>query len=163
MPKNEFAWIYLLEDINDNRYIGSTGETNLTDRLSTHRRDEKEQITGKRCRNCSSMKLNLYNCIIIPLMICSNDKETRKKWESHFINNVYPDCVNEKRLNFDRNEWARNYYHNNKEKRIKYSKDWREKNKEKVNAKRREYYAKNKDKLLQQAKISRKKKLQSSL
>jgi len=68
MPENDRATIYLLEDINDNRYVGSTSEKNINDRLNTHRRDEREHLLGIRHRNCSSMKLNLYECVIIPLL-----------------------------------------------------------------------------------------------
>jgi len=170
MPVNNEAWIYLIEDINDNRYVGSTGEKRLEDRLSTHKRDERNYYFEKRKgKGCSSMKLNLHNSVIIPLMKCENDWDIRKIHESHYINNVYPECVNENRLNFDRkehakkmykiyyrenkemvNEKARIRYQQNKEKKIKQVSLWRDKNKEKVNAKRREYYQKNKEKLCKQ-------------
>ena len=149
MPENDRATIYLLEDINDNRYIGSTSEKNINDRLNTHRRDEREHLLGIRKRNCSSMKLDLYHCNIIPLLECNNDSDTRKKWESYFMNYVYPESVNNKRFKtLDKKQ----YYKDNKE-RIKINNNkWREKNKEKVNAKRREYYQKNKEKILKQKK-----------
>lgn len=147
MPKNDRATIYLLEDINENRYIGSTGERNLNDRLNTHRRDEKEHLLGIRKRNCSSMKLDLYHCNIIPLLECRNIKERRRKWESFFMNVVYPDSVNDRRFeSFDRKE----YYKKNKERIIKSNNIWRDKNREKVNAYRRAYYHKNKEKILKQ-------------
>ena len=166
MPKNEEAWIYLLEDINDNRYVGSTGEKRLEDRLATHKRDERYYNFGIKKGKCSSMKLNLHNVVILPLMKCENNKETRKFHESHYINNVYPECVNENRLNFDRkehakkmskiyyeenkemvNEKARKKYQENREKEIKRVNEWRDKNRERVNAKRREHYHKNKERL----------------
>jgi hypothetical protein len=149
MPRFSRATIYLLEDINDNRYIGSTSEKNINDRLNTHRRDEREHLLGIRNRNCSSMKLNLYECIIIPLLECNNDWDIRRKWESYFMNNVYPECVNDRRFEtLDRKE----YYKKNKE-RIKInSNKWREKNREKANEKRREWYHKNKETILQRRK-----------
>ncbi len=150
MPKNNESWIYLLEDINDNRYIGSTGEKRLEDRLATHKRDEREHLFGIRKRNCSSMKLNLHNSVIIPLMKCENNWEIRKIHERHYINNVYPECVNENRLNFDPEEWGKQYYQKNKEKKIKQANEWRKNNKDKVNARRREYYQKNKEKIKKQ-------------
>ncbi len=152
MPKNNEAWIYLLEDINDNRYVGSTGELKLNDRLSTHKRDEKEHLFGIRNRNCSSMKLNLHNSVIIPLMKCENNKLIRKKHESHYINNVYPECVNTDRLIIDAKEYRKIYYQENREKKIKQASEWRNNNKEKVNAKRREHYQKNKERLCKQSK-----------
>ena len=156
MPKNSDAWIYLLEDINDNRYIGSTGEKRLEDRLSTHKRDERDYKFGKK-KKCSSMYLNLHNCVIIPLMKVNNDKKTRNKWESHFINNVYPECINIYRLP-EPSEYRKQYYQNNRERCIRNANNWREKNKEKVNASRREWYAKNKEKVKEQVRILREKK-----
>lgn len=149
MPKNDRATIYLLEDINDNRYIGSTGELNLNDRLSTHRRDEREHLFGIRNRNCSSMKLDLYHCNIIPLMECNNNWDTRRRWEKYFMNYVYPESVNNKRFQtMDKKQ----YYKDNKEKIMKNNNKWREKNKDRVNAKRREYYHKNKERILERKK-----------
>jgi len=157
MPKNSEAWIYLLEDINDNRYVGSTGELRLENRLSTHKRDERAYNFNKKKKKCSSMNLNLHNCVIIPLMKVNNDKKTRNKWEGHFINNVYPDCINTYRLK-DPKEYRKKYYQNNREKCIIKSINWREKNKERVNAKRKEWYAKNKERVKEQRKILREKK-----
>jgi hypothetical protein len=150
MPKYETATIYLLEDINDNRYVGSTGEQVLEHRLHTHRRDYKEHMFKKRIRHCSSMKLNLYNCVIIELKKVKNDKDTRKYWESHYINNVYPECINTNRLNFDSVKFSKEYYAKNKNKIIKRNTIWRQNNREAYNAQRREYYAKNKEKICQQ-------------
>ena len=143
---NETATIYLLEDINDIRYVGSTSEKDYRNRLSTHKRDKKEDLLKIRKRNCSSMKLDLEHTIIIPLMVVKNDKETRSKWEAHYINNVYPECVNSCRYLGDKGR-KKKYYENNKEKCIKRSKDWKEDNKEKYNEWRRKYYAENKDKI----------------
>ena len=56
--------IYLIEDINDLKYVGSTTQK-LNQRLASHRQDKK---TGK---GCSSSKLNLYNCLIIELERCN--------------------------------------------------------------------------------------------
>jgi len=148
MPKNENATIYLLEDINDNRYVGSTGEKRLENRLSTHKRDEREHLFDICNRNCSSMKLNLHNCAIIPLMTCKNNSVERKKWERHFINNVYPECVNQKKLTFDRKE----YYENNREEIKQKQRAARQKNKEEYNRKNRERYHKNKERILKRRK-----------
>jgi hypothetical protein len=149
MPRFSRATIYLLEDINDNRYIGSTSEKNINDRLNTHRRDEREHLLGIRNRNCSSMKLDLYHCNIIPLLECNNDWDRRRKWESYFMNYVYPECVNNKRFKtMDKKQ----YYKDNKERITIRNNNWREKNKEKVNAKRREYYQNNKERILQRRK-----------
>jgi len=102
--------IYLIEDINDLKYVGST-TMELNTRLSHHRCDKK---SGK--NYCSSSKLNLYNCIITQLERC--DLEQRKERERYWINNI--DCVNELKLNFDQKE----YNENNKEKKKEYDKEY---------------------------------------
>ena len=76
--------IYLLEDINDLKYVGSTGEKYLTSRLATHRRDKK---IGQ---SCSSSKLNLYYSSMT--LLEETDKENRYKREKYWINKI--DCVN---------------------------------------------------------------------
>ena len=95
MPKYGEATIYLLEDINDLQYVGSTAQINIYQRLSTHRRDKKN------CSNCSSGKLNLYNCSMIALETCKNETDIRRQREGYWISQ-YPKCVNTKRLNSTR-------------------------------------------------------------
>ncbi len=110
--------IYLIEDLNDLKYIGSTTQR-LDKRLSGHRYSKKG---GGRC--CSSSKLNLDNCIIIELEQC--DLEQRKERERYWINNT--DCVNQIKLNgLD------------KEKYREYKKEWCEKNKEKIKEYNKDY------------------------
>lgn len=149
---NMSATVYLLEDINDNRYVGSTSEEDYRNRLHTHRRDKKEHSLGKRKGVCSSMKLDLYHCSITPLMKVDNDKEIRKKWEKHYINNVYPECVNTIRFNYDPKQSSKDYYAKNKKKIIKKNLQWRDNNREAYNKKRREYYHKNKEKICKRRK-----------
>jgi len=107
--------IYLIEDINDLKYVGSTTKK-LNDRLTGHRYDKKTRNTY-----CSSSKLNLYNCIIIELERCN--KEDKKERERYWINKI--DCVNQIKLNFDRNEYQKEYDKKNKEQIKEYQKlDW---------------------------------------
>ena len=108
MPRFSRATIYLLEDINDNRYIGSTSEKNLNERLNTHRRDEREHLLGIRKRNCSSMKLNLYECIIIPLLECNNDFSS--ECDEYCEHKIYEDTCRyksecEKNKNENESKW----------------------------------------------------------
>lgn len=145
--KNMTAKIYLLEDINDNRYIGSTSEKRLEDRLSTHKRDQKEVEFGVRKGRCSSMDLDLHYATIILLEEVENDKDIRREREKYYINNVYPECVNKVRFTYDAKANARKYYANNKEKVKERNKKCRAKNPEKYNKTRREWYAKNKDRI----------------
>jgi len=122
--------IYLIEDINDLKYVGSTTQK-LNVRLCGHRSSKNY---GR--ADCSSSKLNLYNCIIILLEQCN--LEDRKERERYWINEI--DCVNKNKLNG-----------RDKEKDKEYRKEWHEKNKEKINERNREYskkyYQKNKEKL----------------
>jgi len=148
---NENATIYLIEDINDLRYVGSTSEKRFEDRLYTHRRDKKE------CKNnCSSAKLNLSYCNITKLKEIKNTKEERDYWESHYINNVYPECVNinrfQKRAKEDVKKYRKEYYKKNREKIIQNVSKYKKENREKINAKRREWYNNNKEKVSKQRK-----------
>ena len=111
--KNKMARIYLLEDINDNRYIGSTSELKLNCRLHTHRRDKKEMEMGKRKNGCSSALLDLHHCSITELKMVENIPELRTHWEKYYINNVYPECVNKLRYDCDKDEVQREYYEKN--------------------------------------------------
>ena len=112
--------IYCIEDINDLKYVGSTGQK-LVDRLSQHRYT---------CRpsKCSSRELNLYNCIIYTLEECVEDQ--RKERERYWINKL--ECVNLHKLNGIDIEKA------NKRKR-EYAKEYRKNNREEVNRKKKEY------------------------
>ena len=106
--------IYLIEDINDLKYVGSTTQS-LNERLSGHKADKK------RNKPCSSSQLNLYNCIIYELEKCNkeNKKEREQYWKDTII-----DCVNERNMVFDSKEWAKQYYQNNKEKKKEYCKEY---------------------------------------
>ena len=118
--------IYLIEDINDLKYVGSTTQK-LNVRLSSHKSDKK---TGR--NYCSSSKLNLYNCIITQLEQCN--LEHRKEREKYWINEI--DCVNQFKLNS-----------RDKEKVTEHKKEYYQKNKEKLKEKKKEYYHKNKEKI----------------
>lgn len=131
--------IYCIEDINDLKYVGSTKQT-LNRRLSGH----------KYLRDCSSSKLNLFNCIIYPLEQC--EESERKDRERYWINKI--DCVNVIKLNWDKNnieyykEYQKHYRENNKDKakeyRKQYDKEYRLKNKDKIREYQKQYYLKNK-------------------
>ncbi len=137
--------IYCIEDINDLKYVGSTKQ-NIERRLSEHRTHQR------RNNNCSSSKLNLYNCIIYQLEEC--EELERKERERYWINKI--DCVNTRKLNgrdmIKRTEYEKQYkkqynkqyYHKNKDK----IKQDRIKNKDKIKEYNKEYqkqyYLKNK-------------------
>tara|TARA_R110002073_G_scaffold163722_1_gene319961 strand:+ start:88 stop:543 length:456 start_codon:yes stop_codon:yes gene_type:complete len=136
--------IYLIEDINDLKYVGST-TMKLNKRLTGHRGDKK---IGK---YCSSSELNLDNCMIIELDHCN--LEDRKEREQYWINKI--DCVNIVKLNGrdkdKKKEYNKEYREKNKEKlkekKKEYDREYREKNKDKLKEYLNEYREKNKDKL----------------
>jgi len=131
MPKYEDASIYLLEDINDLQYIGSTAQRNLYERLSTHKRDKKVQ------KGCSSAQLNLNYASMTLLEKCPNNAEDRKEKERYWIKQ-YPKCVNTKRLDSAR-KWC-DLTEQQKKKRTASNKRWADKNRDKINARRRQNY-----------------------
>ena len=94
--------IYMIEDINDMKYVGSTVKK-LNKRLSDHRYDKR---SGK---YYSSSKLNLDNCIIILLEECN--LEDRKEREGYWINEI--DCVNHYTFNFHKKHYKKQWYINN--------------------------------------------------
>ena len=93
--------IYLLEDINDLKYVGSTGMT-LLKRLDGHRQNKRLDLA------CSSKQLNLENCSIIQLEEC--EKENKREREKFWINKL--DTVNARKMNYDDAKVKRERYHN---------------------------------------------------
>jgi len=112
------VFIYLIEDRNGLKYVGSTCKT-LKRRLAIHRCDKKRDT-----RSCSSEKLDLDNCEISVIEECSED--VRKDREKYHINSI--DCVNTNKGDFDRKSYMRQYLPK-----------YREKNREKNREKLREY------------------------
>tara|TARA_R110002072_G_scaffold293778_1_gene463345 strand:+ start:168 stop:659 length:492 start_codon:yes stop_codon:yes gene_type:complete len=111
--------IYLIEDINDFKYVGSTIQK-LDKRLDGHRSHKRTESVY-----CSSSKLNLDNCIIIELEKCN--EEQRKERERYYINNI--DCVNQKKLNGvdkdKKKEYNKEYKLKNKDKKKEHDKEYR--------------------------------------
>jgi len=142
MTDEKTVTIYLIEDINDLRYVGSTSQKYLNSRFSQHKYHQRIGHT------CSSSKLNLYNSTIVELEICSESE--RPERERHWVKKL--GCVNEKlqeslevienrnkeraRIKsaayYDKNkdtkeykDKAREYYNNNKKYFKDYSKQYR--------------------------------------
>ena len=120
--------IYVIEDINDLKYVGSTKQKYLCSRLACHR---WEKTNGR----CSSKNLNLDYCIIYQLEECSEDQ--REEREKYWINKI--DCVNIVKFNGrdmeKKKEKDKEYHKKNKERKNQQSREWHQKNKEK----RKEY------------------------
>ena len=75
--------IYLIEDKNKLKYVGSTKQDDIRRRLWEHRSDKKRIC-------CSSGKLDLDNATISILEEC--EEKERKQKESYWIKKI--DCVN---------------------------------------------------------------------
>ena len=108
--------IYCITDWNGLNYIGSTCQK-LWKRLSQH----KTKAKIKNGKECSSEKLDLYNCIIYRLETCSEDDRMEK--EKYWINKY--ECVNVVKYTFEHLD-SKQYYEKNKE-RINYLKRVRSK------------------------------------
>ena len=93
--------IYLIEDINDLRYVGSTTQL-LCKRMSSHIYKTKIGIN-----QTSSKKLNLYNSIIIPIDNYDNDDERHHK-EKYWIQKL--NAVNEYKFNGKNNKYKYSGY-----------------------------------------------------
>ena len=96
--------IYLIEDINGLKYVGST-KNKLNNRLSHHKADQKLN------RRATSKQLDLLNCSI--KTIDTTDETNRLKIEKYWINKI--DCVNVRRYDFDRVKYMKQYNIDNKE------------------------------------------------
>ena len=95
--------IYCIEDINGLKYVGSTIQKYLCDRLSSHTYQKRVNTIKK----CSSQKLDLENCEIKLLEEC--DISHRYEKEKYWIDKI--DCVNILKNNFDQCEYNINKYH----------------------------------------------------
>ena len=133
------VYIYLIEDKNGLKYVGSTSQI-LKYRLTQHRADKTRDT-----RYCSSQKLDLDNCEISVIEECSED--VRKEREKYHINSI--DCVNELKLGFIRKEYQQDYYNRPdvKERHREYCKKYREGHREKKQQLDLIYRAKNRDKI----------------
>ena len=112
--------IYCIEDINGNKYIGSTSQP------------LKRRLNGHKCNNnCSSIKLDLYNSFIYTIEDC--DEEHRKEREQYWIDNT--DCVNINNAIVDKKKYMKQWHIDNRDKNNENTKQWHIDNRDK----RKEY------------------------
>ncbi len=127
--------IYLIEDCDGLKYIGST-KNKLNHRLSGHKADKK------RNKPCSSSKLNLEDCCITEIQKCN--ESNRKEREQYWIDNT--NCVNQINPLFDEKQYHKEYhkenYQRHKERSRQKGREYYENNKQKI----KEYLQNNKDK-----------------
>ena len=122
LPRDRTYTVYKIVDDIGLQYIGVTSQ-HIRHRLKQHKYDK-----DNRRSNCSSGKLNLDCCQILPIEqnVSINDKKDREKY---WINS--PVCVNDRKLNGKSKELRRQYYLKNKEKILESSKKRYKQNKAK--------------------------------
>lgn len=97
--------IYKIQDYTTpNCYIGST-KNNVSVRLSRHKSYIKN---NEYCS--SSIILNNRNYEVFIIDTGYGDYKTRKEIERYYINNT-PNCINKRKLNFDKKEWSKQIVH----------------------------------------------------
>lgn len=144
MNKYENGKIYkIVDNTNNNIYIGSTCEPTLARRLAGHRCIYNKYLkTG--CNFISSfdiLKNNDYNIILLESYPCKNRDELLAR-ERYYIDNN--NCINKNRpiiTEDEKKELIKEYNETNKDKIKEYYKQYRESNKYKELKK--EYYNKN--------------------
>jgi hypothetical protein len=124
--------IYLIEDINDLRYVGSTNQKYLNSRFSQHKYHKKIGHT------CSSSKLNLDNATITELEICQENE--RHERERHWVKKL--GCVND-RLQLSVEELNESKKVREREKSARYYEQ--HKNTQEYKDKAKKYYKDNKE------------------
>ena len=108
----------IIDNTNGNVYVGKTKQKKLSNRISGHRTD------FKRNTYCSSSKI-LCNDDWRYELIEETDDDTR---EEYWINNT-PNCINQRRLNFNKENYDTEYHEKHRERYKKQSKDRYNKNK----------------------------------
>ena len=126
MVNYQLGKIYkIVDNTNNNIYIGSTCEPNLARRLANHICDYKQYLEGKKANITSYQILanNDYNIVLIELYPCNSKDELHAK-ERFYIESLK--CVN-KTIQF---RTQKEYREINKEDKKQYDAQYRNENKE---------------------------------
>ena len=128
----------IVDNTNNNIYVGSTTKKYLSDRLSSHNSDYRrfKKINKGYITSFEILKNNNFDIILLELVNC-NSKDELKSRERFYIETL--DCVNKNIPGRTNKE----YKETNKEKITEYNKEYRETNKEKI----KEYRETNKEKI----------------
>ena len=117
-------------------YIGST-KNQLSKRLYQHKADAKRDSNRYNYKYFNSIGWDNIKIVLIEELLCKNkDELTRKEYEyiQKHLENTY--CLNIKNRAFDRKQWDKKFYQDNKEK-IKTKKHlFYENNKQRLNKER---------------------------
>ena len=145
----------IVDNTNENIYIGSTCEPTLARRLAGHRGVFYSYLKGGNVSNVSSFKIlenNDYSIVLLEEFPCETKDQLLSR-ERYYIENN--DCVNKnipsrtlKEYYQDNRDKIKEYYEQNKDKIIDYQKEYYEQNKDKIIDYQKEYNTKNKDKII---------------
>jgi hypothetical protein len=140
----------IIDNTNGNIYIGSTCKK-LCQRIAQHRKSYKRYLEGN-FNYITSFKIlenDDYDIILIEEVNCENKEQLRAR-ERYYIESL--ECVNKKiegrtkkEYDKDNKDKIKKYYVDNKNKIKKYTEEYRQLNKDIINAKQKNYYEKNKD------------------
>ena len=116
----------IVDNTNDNIYIGSTCQNTLAQRLSTHVQDYKKFLNDKYNYTTSFdiIKNQNYEILLLEIYPC-NSKDQLHAREARYIRSL--DCVNK----YIPGRTKKEYVEDNKEKIKEDNKNYRENNKEK--------------------------------
>jgi hypothetical protein len=131
MPNYRLSKIYKIEsDIGGVTYYGSTTKPKLSGRLAEHRSNYKRYLVGKYSYVTSFEVLQHPDARIVLVQNCPCDsKDELLAFESYYIKNR--DCVNRYIPGRDKKE----YYEQNKEWLLEKNAEYKERNREYINAK----------------------------
>jgi len=168
MNKYNDSKIYkIIDNTNDNVYIGSTCHKYLSQRLQKHIQGYRRYLKGLegRVTSYSILENNDYNIILLENVNCETVDQLKAR-ERYYIENT-PNCVNRNIPTRTSKEWCKQNYEANKdtilEERKQYYEDkkdavlkrvklYHENNKEKVKERHHEWYLKNKEQISEQRK-----------
>lgn len=141
----------IVDNTNNNIYIGSTSDKTLARRLSNHRKSYKNYLKGisNYMTSFEILKNNNYSIILLENYSCNNKDELLSK-ERHYIDTLK--CVNKCRpitTKEEKKEQCKKYYKNNKEGIIEKVKEYYQNNKEILKEYKKKYYEDNKDKVIE--------------
>ena len=150
MVNYQLGKIYkIVDNTNNNIYIGSTCEPTLSRRLATHLSDYKRYLEGKR-GNVTSFQIfanNNYNIILIELYPCNSKDELHAR-ERFYIESSLK-CVNKQYPGRTKKEYCKIH----KEDKKKYDAQYRIDNLERIKQTSIKYRNENKEKLYEKSKI----------
>jgi len=134
----------IVDNTNDNVYVGSTTEPTLARRLAKHVANYTAYLKGNKTNYITSFiifKNKDYYIELLELVPC-NSKDELLVRERHYIKSIV-ECINKNIPGRNKAE----YYEDNKERRTEYQRKYSKQNKDKIDIYQKEYNEINKDRL----------------